>query len=333
LSSVVTTKSARAARLGRLLCLGACLTGGLTGGTATAQSLHDLYVQALAQDPAVAGAEAQVRAAEERQVQARAAFGPSAAVVGNYGDTRYREAPAYEQRRFYEKKLNVQVTQPLLRSALLPALDSSAAQVQQARAMLEQARTDTGQRLVEACFEVLKARDALELVRAQRVATAEQLTLAQKSFKTGTAPVIDVRDAEAKADAVAAQVSAAEFELDLRLQVVTELTGQNATDLLGRGLDGKQLPPLQADDTSQWFTAAQENNAQLRSARQALASAEQLAPCVLWMDEIEKGLASGGEDGGVSRRVLGYLLTWMAERKAPVFISGFRLSSAARWFL
>ena len=51
--------------------------------------------------------------------------------------------------------------------------------------------------------------------------------------------------------------------------------------------------------------------------RAALASAEQLAPCVLWIDEIEKGLASGGdEDGGVSRRVLGYLLTWMAERKA-----------------
>lgn len=54
--------------------------------------------------------------------------------------------------------------------------------------------------------------------------------------------------------------------------------------------------------------------------RDALASAEQLAPCVLWIDEVEKGLASGGEDGGVSRRVLGYLLTWMAERKAPVFI-------------
>jgi SpoVK/Ycf46/Vps4 family AAA+-type ATPase len=37
---------------------------------------------------------------------------------------------------------------------------------------------------------------------------------------------------------------------------------------------------------------------------------------VLWIDEIEKGLASGGgDDGGVSRRVLGYLLTWMEERK------------------
>ncbi|HLM53670.1 MAG TPA: AAA family ATPase [Pseudoxanthomonas sp.] len=53
-----------------------------------------------------------------------------------------------------------------------------------------------------------------------------------------------------------------------------------------------------------------------KNLRNALASAEQLAPCVLWIDEIEKGLASGGEDGGVSRRVLGTLLTWMAERKS-----------------
>lgn len=57
-----------------------------------------------------------------------------------------------------------------------------------------------------------------------------------------------------------------------------------------------------------------------KNLRDALASAEQLAPCVLWIDEIEKGLASGGEDGGVSRRVLGYLLTWMAERESQVFI-------------
>ncbi len=59
-----------------------------------------------------------------------------------------------------------------------------------------------------------------------------------------------------------------------------------------------------------------------RNLREALASTEQLAPCVLWIDEIEKGLAgdSGDGDGGVSRRVLGYLLTWMAERKSRVFL-------------
>jgi len=51
-----------------------------------------------------------------------------------------------------------------------------------------------------------------------------------------------------------------------------------------------------------------------------LKSAEMLAPCVLWIDEIEKALSTSGEDEGVSRRVLGYLLTWMAERTAPVFL-------------
>lgn len=57
-----------------------------------------------------------------------------------------------------------------------------------------------------------------------------------------------------------------------------------------------------------------------RNLREALRMAEQMAPCVLWMDEIEKGLATSDHDGGVSQRVLGTLLTWMAERKAPVFM-------------
>lgn len=61
-----------------------------------------------------------------------------------------------------------------------------------------------------------------------------------------------------------------------------------------------------------------------RNLREALANAEAMAPCVLWIDEIEKGLAgdtTGSGDSGVSRRVLGSLLTWMAERKKPVFVA------------
>ena len=57
-----------------------------------------------------------------------------------------------------------------------------------------------------------------------------------------------------------------------------------------------------------------------RNLRESLRHAEQLAPCVLWVDEIEKGIASGDNDDGVSRRVLGYLLTWMAERRESVFL-------------
>jgi SpoVK/Ycf46/Vps4 family AAA+-type ATPase len=57
------------------------------------------------------------------------------------------------------------------------------------------------------------------------------------------------------------------------------------------------------------------------SIRKALAMAEALAPCVLWLDEIDKSLgAAGGEDGGVSKDQLGTILTWMQECKAPVFV-------------
>jgi SpoVK/Ycf46/Vps4 family AAA+-type ATPase len=45
-----------------------------------------------------------------------------------------------------------------------------------------------------------------------------------------------------------------------------------------------------------------------------------LSPCVLWLDEIEKGLATGHDDTGTARRVLGSLLTWMAERRTQVFL-------------
>jgi ATP-dependent 26S proteasome regulatory subunit len=60
-----------------------------------------------------------------------------------------------------------------------------------------------------------------------------------------------------------------------------------------------------------------------RNIREALAVADAMSPCVLWMDEIEKGIAAdaGSEaDGGVSRRVLGTLLTWMNERGSRVFL-------------
>lgn len=59
-----------------------------------------------------------------------------------------------------------------------------------------------------------------------------------------------------------------------------------------------------------------------RNLREALKAAEAMAPCVLWMDEIEKGVAPTGSDEGVSRRVLGTLLTWMAEHRSRVFLVG-----------
>ncbi len=57
-----------------------------------------------------------------------------------------------------------------------------------------------------------------------------------------------------------------------------------------------------------------------KNLRQALALADTLSPCVLWIDELEKGLASNSAEGGLTQRILGTLLTWMSERKSRVFI-------------
>lgn len=58
--------------------------------------------------------------------------------------------------------------------------------------------------------------------------------------------------------------------------------------------------------------------------RRALQIAEAMAPAVLWIDEIEKGLSgiqsSGKTDSGVTSRMFGTLLTWLQEKEAPVFV-------------
>ena len=57
-----------------------------------------------------------------------------------------------------------------------------------------------------------------------------------------------------------------------------------------------------------------------RKLRESLKTADIMSPCVLWIDEIEKGIAGRGGETGTTQRVLGSFLTWMAERKSHVFI-------------
>jgi AAA+ superfamily predicted ATPase len=83
-----------------------------------------------------------------------------------------------------------------------------------------------------------------------------------------------------------------------------------------------RMPLLRMDMSHifQGFIGSSEENM-----RKALKVAESLAPVVLWIDEIEKAFAghegSAVTDGGTTARVIGLLLTWLQERKAPVFVA------------
>lgn len=64
-----------------------------------------------------------------------------------------------------------------------------------------------------------------------------------------------------------------------------------------------------------WVGESEEN------IRKAIKTAESIAPCILWIDEIEKGFSGlQGGDSGVSSRVFGTFITWLQEKKSQVFV-------------
>jgi hypothetical protein len=79
-----------------------------------------------------------------------------------------------------------------------------------------------------------------------------------------------------------------------------------------------KLPLLLLDTSRLYGPYVGESEQRLRD---ALRIVEAMAPAVVWVDEIEKGFASGGAgDGGVSKRILGTFLRWMQERPEGVFV-------------
>ena len=77
------------------------------------------------------------------------------------------------------------------------------------------------------------------------------------------------------------------------------------------------IPLLRLDKASVYDKYVGESE---RNLRETLATAELLAPCVVWIDEIEKATTSTPDDSGPSQRLLGTFLTWLSERTAKVFV-------------
>lgn len=92
-------------------------------------------------------------------------------------------------------------------------------------------------------------------------------------------------------------------------------TGKSLTAKMIGGL--WRLPLIRLDVGALFGSLVGESEERVR---RALRLAETVSPCVLWIDEVEKALASGGHDGGTSQRVFGTVLTWMQEKTAPVFV-------------
>jgi SpoVK/Ycf46/Vps4 family AAA+-type ATPase len=92
-------------------------------------------------------------------------------------------------------------------------------------------------------------------------------------------------------------------------------TGKSLTAKMIAGL--WKLPLLRLDVGSLFGSLVGESE---ERTRRALTLAETIAPCILWIDEIEKAFSFGSGDSGTSQRVFASLLTWMQDKSAPCFV-------------
>ncbi|WP_421234836.1 outer membrane channel protein TolC [Aeromonas enteropelogenes] len=121
-------------------------------------------------------------------------------------------------------------------------------------------------RTAQAYFNVLKAMDTLEFVRANKVAVERQLEQTQQRFEVGLTAITDVHEAEASRDQALADEISAENELDNSYETLRELTGidHRSLDVLNTE---RFSPQKTAFGSDKWLELALDKNLQLHSAR------------------------------------------------------------------
>ena len=167
----------------------------------------------------------------------------------------------------------------------------------------------------------LGADDMAEVLEEKRQAIARSDVLEFCSSESGTESIggLDALKAWLEQRHRAFSDEARRFGLPLPRGVL--LLGPQGT---GKSLTAKAIAhswsmPLLRLDVGRLFAGLV--GASEARTRETIQRAEAMAPCVLWIDEIDKGFGGDGRsDGGTSQRVLASVLTWMAEKSSPVFV-------------
>jgi outer membrane protein len=250
-----------ARRCGNLL-RAALLVALATSGSVPAADMLSVYRDALANDPQIGAARAQLDAGRERVPQARAGLLP---VIGFSGNTTWNDADAdfrsgdEVSRSFNSNGYQVQLSQPLFRWQIWVQYDQAKLQVQQAEAQFANARQDLVLRVAQAYFDVLLAQDSLAVAQAQKTAIAQQLEQAKRNFEVGTATIVDTHEAQARYDLVVAQEIAAQNDLEVRRQALRQIIGRPPEPLLPLKAS-VQIQPPQPADMQPWVDAAEQSS-------------------------------------------------------------------------
>ena len=210
---------------------------------AQAADLIQVYQQALANDATYASARASLAAGRERLPQGRAALMPTigldGSIVRNDADSSPWNEGAPTSTGFvtgsgadYRTTTNtLTLVQPLFRWANWQTYQQSKLLASISEAQFAQAQQDLITRVSQAYFDVLAAQDLVELNRAQKTATTEQLASAKRNFEVGTQTITDTHEAQAAYDLVVATEFAAINDLENKRSALQNIIGAAPTAL------------------------------------------------------------------------------------------------------
>jgi outer membrane protein len=253
---------------------------------AQAADLIQVYQQALANDATYASARASLAAGKERVPQGRAALMPTigfdGSVVKNNSDSSpWNEGAPIASGGFVGgSSTDSRVTtntltlvQPLFRWANWQTYQQSKLLQSISEAQFAQAQQDLITRVSQAYFDVLAAEDSLELNRAQKTATTEQLASAKRNFEVGTQTITDTHEAQAAYDLVVAQEFAAINDLENKRSALQNIIG-SAPGALAPLKPGVVLATPSPAAIEPWVSSAESQNYGVVSAELAYESSK-----------------------------------------------------------
>lgn len=253
---------------------------------AQAADLIQVYKQAVANDATFASARASLAAGREKGPQGRAALLPTigfdGSIVKNNTDSDPWNigAPNGTGGTVGTTSSDTRVTtntltlsQPLFRWANWQTYQQSKLLQSISEAQFAQAQQDLITRVAQAYFDVLAAEDSLELNRAQKTATTEQLASAKRNFEVGTQTITDTHEAQAAYDLVIAQEFAAIADLENKRSALQNIIGA-APATLAPLKPGVVLATPSPAAIEPWVTSAETQNYGVVSAELAFESSK-----------------------------------------------------------
>jgi len=234
----------------------------LMASNGQAEDLIQVYRDAQRYDAVYAAARQTLAAGRERLPQGRALLLPNLNLSANAQlgriDSESRNTALTPSFTRDPRTLGYTLTlaQPIYRPQNYLQYRQSELQVAQAEATFAQAGQDLIVRTAQAYFDVLAAFDTLEVVRAQKTATGEQLAAAKRNFEVGTATITDTHEAQSRFDLISAQEIAALNDLQTKYQALQLITGKAYNELKALRPEVKLAPP-NPENMESWVEIAE----------------------------------------------------------------------------